>query len=76
MLWGDWEFLKDTERVNLTFSIEQLIRLFFFGIWQFLTMILVDGVISMWAFYAAIIMFGIFLYESLVMGVSFDIDDG
>ena len=76
MLWGDWEFLKDTERVNLTFSIEQLIRLFFFGIWQFITMILVDGVISMWAFYAAIIMFGIFLYESLVMGVSFDIDDG
>ena len=76
MLWGDWTFLRDTERTNLTFGIEHLIRLFFFGCWQLFTMIFADGLISVWAFYAGIMVFGIYIYESLVMDISFDIDDG
>ena len=39
-------------------------------------MIFADGLISVWAFYAGIMVFGIYIYESLVMDVSFDIDDG
>ncbi len=70
LLFGDYTWLDNKN--NLEVNIEGMLVLFFFDIVQIFTSVILDFAMIIWGQFSFIMVFGIVLYEVLVLDISFD----
>ena len=70
MLWGNFTFLIDEERLSISFT--HMMQMFAFSVFQLVVSSVVEPIMSIWGGFSLIAIGTILFYEYYVLDISFD----